>query len=74
VYNTAIAYQKKNGRTGKLKLRNLIMQSDLPQWVKDAPCHIKQNAIFDAHRAYKASPGCKFRSCRAPSQTMNLSH
>lgn len=73
VYNQAVAYQKKNGRTGKLKLRNLIMQSDLPQWVKDAPCHIKQNAIFDAHRAYKASGGqCKFRSCRAPSQTIKF--
>lgn len=72
VYNGAIAHQKKNGRTGKLKLRNLIMQSDLPQWVKDTPCHIRQNAIFDAHRAYKASKDCKFRSCRAPSQTIKF--
>lgn len=72
VYNAAVAYQKKNGRTSKLKLRNLIMQSDLPQWVKDAPCHIRQNAIFDAHLAYKASKDCKFRSCRAPSQTIKF--
>jgi putative transposase len=72
VYNQAISYQKTHGRTGKLKLRNLIMQSDLPQWVKDTPCHIKQNAIFEAHLAYKASSGCKFRSCRAPSQTIKF--
>lgn len=48
------------------------MQSDLPQWVKDAPCHIRQNAIFDAHRAYKISKDCKFRSCRAPRQTIKF--
>jgi putative transposase len=72
VYNQAIAYQKKNGRTGKFKLRNLIMQSDLPSWVKDTPCHIRQNAIFDAHRANIASKNCKFRSCRAPSQTIKF--
>ncbi len=72
VYNQAISYQKMSGRTGKLKLRNLIMQSDLPQWVTSTPCHIKQNAIFDAHRAYKASKDCKFRSCRAPSQTIKF--
>jgi putative transposase len=40
--------------------------------VKNAPCHIRQNAIFDAHRAYKASKDCKFRSCRAPSQTIKF--
>lgn len=72
VYNQAISYQKTNGRTGKLKLRNLIMQSDLPQWVKDTPCHIRQNAIFEAYLAYKASRDCKFRSCRAPSQTIKF--
>lgn len=74
VYNQAISYQKANRRTGKLKLRDAIMQSDLPQWVKDAPCHIRQNAIFDAHRAYKASKDCKFRSCRAPSQTIKFNN
>ena len=71
-YNQAIAYQRKNGRTSKLKLRNIVMQSDLPEWVKDAPCHIKQNAIFDAHRAFVASKNCQFRSCRAPSQTIKF--
>jgi len=72
VYNQAVAYQKANGRIGKLKLRNTIMQSDLPQWVLDTPCHIRQNAIFDAHRAFKASKDCKFRSCRAPNQAIKF--
>lgn len=72
VYNQAVAYQKVNGCIGKLKLRNTIMQSDLPQWVLDTPCHIRQNAIFDAHKAYKASKNCKFRSCRASSQTIKF--
>jgi putative transposase len=72
VYNQAIDYQKKNGRIGKLKLRDIIMQSDLPQWVKDTPCHIRQNAIFDAYRAYIASSDCKFRSCRSPSQAIKF--
>jgi putative transposase len=40
VYNQAIAYQKINGWIGKFKLRDIIMQSDLPTWVKDSPCHI----------------------------------
>jgi putative transposase len=48
------------------------MRSDLPDWVKSAPCHIRQNAIFDAHRANIASKDCKFRSCRAPSQTIKF--
>jgi putative transposase len=72
VYNQAIAYLHKNGRIGKLKLRDTVMQSALPQWVKDTPCHIRQNAIFDAHRAYRASKDCKFRSCRASSQTIKF--
>jgi len=49
-FNQAISYQRQNGRISKRKLRNIIMQSDLPQWVKDSPCQIRQNAIFDAHR------------------------
>ncbi len=48
------------------------MQSDLPKWVKDTPCHIKQNAIFDAHQAYSASRDCKFKSCRAVQQTLKF--
>jgi hypothetical protein len=73
-FNQAIAYQKKNGRTSKLKLRNIIMQSALPTWVKEVPCHIRQNAVFDAHQAFKASRDCKFRSCRAPRQTIKFNH
>jgi putative transposase len=57
---------------GKLKLRNIIMQSNLPEWVKDTPCHIRQNAIFDAHQAYFASKDCKFRSCKASRQTIKF--
>ena len=48
------------------------MQSDLPQWVQSAPCHIRQNAIFDARTAYLASKDCKFRSCRAPQQAIKF--
>lgn len=71
-FNQAIAYQRENKRVGKLKLRNIIMQSDLPEWVKETPCHIRQNAIFDAHKAYKASVDAKFRSCRDRQQTIKF--
>ena len=71
-FNQAIDYQKKNGRIGRGKLRNIIMQSSLPEWVKDTPCHIRQNAIFDAHQAYSASKDCKFRSCKASRQTIKF--
>ncbi|MEG4347513.1 transposase [Microcoleus sp. A003_D6] len=70
-YNQAISQQKQN-RLSKLKLRNKIMQSDLPKWVKDAPCHIRQNAIFDAHRAYSASKDAKYRSIRDPRSTVKF--
>ncbi|WP_349262708.1 transposase [Allocoleopsis sp.] len=71
-FNQAIAYQRQNKRIGKLKLRNIIMQSDLPKWVKETPCHIRQNAIFDAARAYTASTEAKFRSCRDLQQTIKF--
>jgi len=48
------------------------MQSDLPKWVKDTPCHIRQNAIFDAHRAYFASRDAKYRSIRNPRSTVKF--
>jgi len=73
-FNQAIDYQKKNGRIGKGKLRNIIMQSNLPEWVKETPCHIRQNAIFDAHQAYTASRDCKYRSCKAPRQTIKFNN
>lgn len=61
-------------RIGKLKLRNMVMQSDLPNWVKEAPCHIKQNAVFDAHQAYSASRDAKFRSVRDPQQSIKFNN
>lgn len=73
-FNQAIAYQKENGRIGRGKLRNLIMQSNLPEWVKETPCHIRQNAIFDAHQAYTASKNCQFRSCQAARQTIKFNN
>jgi putative transposase len=48
------------------------MQSDLPTWVKETPCHIRQNAIFDAHQAYLSSLYAKFRSIRDPRQTIKF--
>lgn len=73
-FNQAIAYQKQNGKVARGKLRNMIMQSDLPEWVKATPCHIRQNAIFDAHQAYVASQDCHFRSCKAPRQTIKFNN
>ena len=41
-FNQAIAMQRQSTtRIGKLKLRNKVMQSNLPQWVKATPSHIK---------------------------------
>lgn len=73
-YNQAIAYQKEQGKIAKLKLRTLIMNSDLPEWVKSTPNHIRQNGIFDAHQAYNKSKNCKFRSCKAPRQTLKFNN
>ncbi|MCT7975940.1 hypothetical protein [Laspinema olomoucense] len=64
--------QKSGKRLSKLKLRNEVMQSDLPAWVKETPCHIRQNAIFDAHLAFSASPDARFRSCRDSSQAIKF--
>ncbi|MDT9196411.1 MAG: transposase, partial [Limnospira sp. PMC 1279.21] len=50
------------------------MQSDLPEWVKETPCHIRQNAIFDAYQALTASPGARFRSCRDSSQAIKFNN
>lgn len=71
-FNQAIAYQRQNKWVSKRKLRNIIMQSDLPEWVKETPCHIRQNAIFDAHQAVHASVDAKFRSCRDLKQTIKF--
>ena len=53
------------------------MQSKLPEWVKETPCHIRQNAIFDAHQAYQTTKDKKktsFRSCRASRQTIKFNN
>ncbi len=74
-FNQAMAWLKDHGKLiGKRKLRNQIMQSDLPKWVKQSPCHIRQNAIFDAHQAYKASKKANFRSCRERNQTIKFNN
>jgi putative transposase len=70
-FNQAIAMQRKK-RLSKLQLRNEVMRGDLPEWVKETPCHIRQNAIFDAHRAFKVSSDAKFRSIRDYSQTIKF--
>ncbi|WP_435369132.1 helix-turn-helix domain-containing protein, partial [Limnospira platensis] len=36
-YNQAIALSRSGKRLSKLKLRNEVMQSDLPEWVKETP-------------------------------------
>lgn len=48
------------------------MQSALPNWVKDTPCHIRENAILDARRADSASHDAKYRSIRNPRSTMKF--
>ena len=74
-FNQAISMQRNSKtRIGKLKLRNMVMQSDLPDWVKEVPCHIKQNAVFDAHQAYLASRDAKFRSIRNPQQSIKFNN
>ncbi len=70
-FNQAIAMQRKQ-RLSKLELRNKVMRGDLPEWVKETPCHIRQNAIFDAYRAFKASFNAKFRSIRDYSQAIKF--
>jgi putative transposase len=70
-YNQAIAMQREK-RLSKLELRNEIMRSELPEWVKETPCHIRQNAVFDAHRANIANIDAKFRSIRDYSQAIKF--
>ncbi|MFS8970037.1 hypothetical protein GG26_08035 [Synechococcus sp. 'PEA 65AY6A-5F PE A'] len=36
--------------------------TDLPQWVKEDPCHLKRNAIQEAGLAFRESKDPKFRS------------
>ncbi|WP_448379607.1 RNA-guided endonuclease InsQ/TnpB family protein [Gloeomargarita sp.] len=73
-YNQAIAYQRQHGRPSKFKLRDIIMHSDLPEWVKSTPCHIRQNAIMEAWEAFGKSPKAKFRSVRDASHTLQFNN
>ncbi|MGY2947264.1 hypothetical protein ACVWXY_002923 [Thermostichus sp. MS-CIW-39] len=74
-YNQAIAYQRQHGTTKTPeKLRNIILQSDLPQWVKEAPCHIKQNAVMEAWQAFRQSKEARFRSVRDKTHTLQFNN
>ncbi|MGY2795591.1 hypothetical protein ACVWVQ_002677 [Thermostichus sp. MS-CIW-36] len=72
-YNQAIAHQCQHGapKTAR-KLRDIILHSDLPRWVKDAPCHIKQNAVIEAWLAFRRSKDARFRSVRDRSHTLQF--
>ncbi|WP_199341614.1 MULTISPECIES: RNA-guided endonuclease InsQ/TnpB family protein [Nostocales] len=76
-YNKAIAALKAGEKiTSAYSLRDYVLGLDLPDWVKSAPCHPKENAIFDAWDACKqaksANGEASFRSCRQPSQSIKF--
>ncbi|NET46107.1 MAG: transposase [Okeania sp. SIO2B3] len=71
---------RKHGLISKYDLRKVILNSDLPDWIKKSPYHLKVNAIYDANAAFKASrksgtkkPCCgKFRSIRDRIQSIKF--
>lgn len=79
-FNQAIAYQRKHGFISKYDLRKVVLNSDLPYWIKESPYHLKVNGIYDANAAFKASrksgtkqPSCgKFRSTRDRIQSIKF--
>ncbi|XZO01663.1 MAG: hypothetical protein ACM65L_24790 [Microcoleus sp.] len=76
-YNKAIAALKAGEKiTSAYSLRDYVLGLDLPDWVKSAPSHPKENAIFDAIDAWKQAKSVKgeasFRSCRQPSQSIKF--
>ncbi len=79
-FNRAIAYQRKHGYISKYDLRKVVLNSDLPDWIKESPYHLKVNAIYDAHAAFKASrksgtkqqEAGKFRSIRDRIQSIKF--
>jgi putative transposase len=76
-YNKAIAALKAGEKIkSAYSLRDYILGLDLPDWVKLAPSHPKENAIFDAWDAWKQAKSQKgeasFRSCRQPSQAIKF--
>jgi putative transposase len=74
-YNKAIEVLKAGENiTSPSSLLDYVLGLYLPDWVKLAPSHPKENAIFDAGDAWKQAKSQKgevsFRSCRQPSQVM----
>lgn len=84
--NQAIAYQRQHGFISKYDLRKVILtvgangHSLLPDWIKESPYHLKVNAIYDAHAAFKSShksetkqqEAGKFRSVRYRRQSIKF--
>ena len=79
-FNQAIAYQRKQGFISKYDLRKVVLNSNLPDWIKESPYHLKVNGIYDAHAAFKASrkrgtkqqEAGKFRSIRDRIQSIKF--
>ncbi|HEY9711386.1 MAG TPA: transposase [Oculatellaceae cyanobacterium] len=75
-YNQAISMLKSNPKLSAYSLRNAVMNSDLPDWVKSCPNHPRENAIFDAHDAWRHAASrqgtASYRSCRQPVQAIKF--
>lgn len=76
-YNKAVAALKEGEKiTSAYSLRDYVLGLDLPDWVKSAPAHPKENAIFDAWDAWKQAKSAKgetrFRSCRQHVQAIKF--
>ncbi|HBE60990.1 MAG TPA: transposase [Cyanobacteria bacterium UBA11149] len=76
-YNRAISVLRQGEKiTSGYQLRDFILSSDLPDWVKESPVHPKENAVFDAWDAWnqaKSNNGkASFRSCRQPRQAIKF--
>jgi putative transposase len=79
-FNQAIAYQRQHGLISKYDLRKVVLNSDLPYWIKESPYHLKVNGIYDANAAFKASrksgtkqqEAGKFRSIRDRIQSIKF--
>jgi putative transposase len=57
-------------------LQKLARQQERPDWVKDLPGHLLQEAVadaVDAHKQASANGGvAKFKSCRQPNQVVKF--
>jgi putative transposase len=76
-YNKAIGALKAGENiTSAYSLRDYVLGLDLPDWVKAAPSHPKENAMFDAWDAWKQAKSvggdAGFRSCRQPSEAIKF--